>query len=320
MKKTLSILFAVIFSACAAPPTNREATTSTNANANKPVETAAAPLAEADAIAKEKELWQTLSKQNLDTFGATLTENQLYVSNDGVHDKPSTIKSVTGFVPTDVSFADWKFLSVDKDLAVVTYTATVKGTMNGQPLPEGSARASTVWVNQGGKWLAAFHQDTEIPKTPPPPPAAKATPKAATSPTPPVTPPATTSNVEANEQAVWAALKAKQFDVFESFLAADSIEVESNGVFDRAGSVKDVQGFDFSKSALSDWKTVKLTNNASIVTYTTHFPGQKPDTGFHSTLWADRNGKWSAVFHQGTPKAPPQPAASPAKAKASPQK
>lgn len=321
MKKTLSILFTLIFSACAGPSTNREAATATNTNANKPAETAAAPITEADAIAKEKEAWQTISKQNLDAFGAMLTSDQFYVSSDGVHDKAGTIKGVTGFIPSDVSFSAWKFLPVDKDVAVIVYTATVKGTMNGQPIPEGSAHASSVWVNQGGKWLSAFHQDCEVAKQPPPPPpAAKATPKAATSPAPPATPPVTTSDVQANEQAVWAALKAKQYDAFESLLAPDSVEVEPDGVYDRAGSVKGVQGIDFSKASLSDWKIVKLNNNVALVSYTTHIPGLKPDTGFHTTLWANRNGKWSAVFHHGTPKAPPQPAASPAKASASPKK
>ena len=319
MKQTLPILLTtLIFAACTTPPTNRNAET-TNTNANRPAETtAAAPLTEADAIAKEKDVWQTIAKQNLDAFGASLADDQIYVTDSGVHDKAATIKSVTGFIPSDVSFSDWKFLAPEKDVAVLTYVATVKGTMNGQPLPEGSAYASSVWVNRGGKWLSIFHQDCAKQPAPPaaPIPSPKATPKTSASPTPASTPPTTGADVEANEKAVWAALKAKQFAVFESYLAPDAIEVEVNGIFDRAGSVKNVQAFDFSKSSLSDWKTVKINNNASIVTYTAHFPGQKPDTEYHSTLWANRNGKWSAVFHQGSPKVAPKPA----ETKASPKK
>jgi hypothetical protein len=127
MKRTLPFLLAaLIFSACASPSTNREATT-TGTNANKPAETAAAaPLTEADAVAKEKELWQQIAKQNMDAFGAALAEDQIYVSDDGVHDKASTIKSVTGFVPSDVTFSDWKFISAAKDVAVTTYKTESK--------------------------------------------------------------------------------------------------------------------------------------------------------------------------------------------------
>ena len=317
MKKILPFLLAaLIFSSCSSPSTNREATT-TSTNANKPAEPAtAAALTETDAVAKEKELWQQLSKQNMDAFSAALADDQIYVTDDGVHDKASTIKSVTGFVPSDVSFSDWKFISAAKDVAVTTYKTVVKGTMNGQPLTGGPSYASSVWVNRGGKWLAVFHQDSQVVQAPP----AKAAPKPSASPSASKaaasTPASTTADAEANEKAVWAALMAKKFDVFASFLSTDFIEVEPVGVYDRAGSVKETQQFDLSKSSLSDWKTVKVSNDASIVTYIAHFPGEKPDTGYHSTLWVNRDGKWLAVLHHGTPKAPPRPPATPTKSPA----
>ena len=318
MKKTLPFLLAaLIFSACGSPSTNREATTSTNAN--KPAEPAAAALTEADAVAKEKELWQQISKQNMDAFGAALADDQIYVTDDGVHDKASTIKSVTGFVPSDVTFSDWKFISAAKDVAVTTYKTVVKGTMNGQPLTGGPSYSSSVWVNRGGKWLAVFHQDSQVVQ-PPPAPAAKPAPKPGASPAASKaaasTPATTTADAEANEKAVWAALSGKKFDVFGSFMSPDFIEVEPVGVFDRAASVKAAQQFDFSKASLSDWKTVKLSNDASIVTYVAHFPGEKPDTQYHSTLWVNRDGKWLAVLHHGTPKAPPAPPATATKSPA----
>ena len=300
MKKTFPfILSGLIAMACAAPPTNREAT---NGATNKAAETA---LTEAEATNKEKEIWQAIQKQDLNAFGAVLADEQIYVSTNGVRDKAATIKGVTGFTPSDVVFSNWKFIPIDKDAVVNVYTVKLKSTSDGKT-EEGTAQASTVWVNRGGKWLSIFHQDCELANVPPPP--VKATPKAAGSPTAASTPAATTSDVVANEKAVWAALIAKQFDVFESYLATDSIEVEPNGVMDRATSVKGVQGFDFSKATLSDWKTVRIDDDASIVTYTLHFPGQKPDTEYHSTVWANRNGKWSAVFHHGTPMAPAEPA------------
>jgi len=309
----LLVLTAIILAACSAPPTNREASTATNAN--KPAETkSAAPLTEADAIAKEKEIWQALAKQDLNAFSALLAEDQIYVSGDGVHDKASSVKAVTGFVPTSVGYADWKLTTIDKDAALITYKSTVKGTMNGAAVPEGSAYETSLWVNRDGKWLALYHQDSAV-MAPQPAPPAKAPAKAGASPAgaAPAPTATTTSDAEANEKAVWDALKAKHFDAFESMLATDFLEVEPFGTSDRAGSVKGVQGVDFSKNTLSDWKTVKVGPDATLVTYIAHFPGQKVDTEYHSTVWANRNGKWIAVFHQGTHKAAAQPAA-PAKA------
>jgi hypothetical protein len=304
MKKTLLIvLTAIISAACAAPPTN-EATNV--ANANKPAETkAAAPLTEADASTREKEIWATIEKKDSAAFSANLTDDFIYVDATGVSDKAATVKGVSDpGTMSNLAFSDWKFVSLDKDAAVLVYTLKANSVANGQTNPL-SIYNTTVYVNRGGKWQVVYHQDCAISTAPPPPapkPATNATPAASPS---PVT---TTSDVVANEKAVWQSLIAKHWDVFGEYLAADALEVEPFGVFDRAGSIKGVQGFDFSKSSLSDWKTVKIDDDAAIVTYVAHFPGQKSDTEYHTTVWANRNGKWSAVLHHGTPKAAQTPA------------
>src|SRR6266850_223926 len=241
MKKILLLVAAVLTAAaCAAPPTNREATSGTNANSTV-VAKPAAPLSEADAIAKEKQIWDALQKKDYDAFGSMLTDDFIYVASDAVYDKAGSISGAKSFEPSEVTFADWKFLPIDKDAVVLSYTVTVKGKNNGQEIPSQPLRASSAFVNRDGKWLSIYHQ---------------------------------------------------------------------------AGSVKGVQQFDASKAELSDFKTVKFDDDASLVTYTVKIPGNKPDTEHHSTIWVNRNGKWWAVFHQGTPVMAmpmPKPSASMAK-------
>src|SRR5207302_717864 len=100
------------------------------------------------------------------------------------------------------------------------------------------------------------------------------------------------------------------YDAFASYLARDSMEIEADGVYDKSGSVKSASMFDFSKAELSDWKTVKFDNDASVVTYAVKIPGMKPQKEYHSTIWINRDGKWLALFHQGTPAATEAPASS----------
>jgi hypothetical protein len=119
---------------------------------------------------------------------------------------------------------------------------------------------------------------------------------------------------------VWELFKGKNYDAFASLLADDFIEVEPDGVYDKAASVKAVQ-FDASKAELSDWKVVKINDEASLVTYLAKLPGRNPNGERHTSIWASRAGKWLARFHQGTPamkeeampalKASPAPSASP---------
>jgi len=307
MKKLFLLLpaAALFLFACTAPPTNREATNSSSST-NKPAETKAASVTEAEVVAKEKEIWATLEKKDYPAFGSMLADDFLYVTGDGVHGKADSIKVVTGFSPSNLVFSDWKFIPVGKSAGVVTFTVKGEATMNGEKLPAIHSHDTSVWVNRGGKLVAVYHQDTNVmTATAPPPPPKKAAASPASSPAAPAT---LSSDVEANEKAVWAAFAAKQWDTFATYLAADFVETEADGFFDKAGSVKAIQGFDFSKAVLSGWKTVKIDDDSALVTYTATDPTMKPSTWYHSTVWSTRDGKWLGVFHQGTPQAPPAPA------------
>src|SRR6266851_4215181 len=92
----------------------------------------------------------------------------------------------------------------------------------------------------------------------------------------------------ANEKLVWDALKSRNYDAFAAFLAPESIEIEPDGVHDKAGSVKGVSTFDASKYELSEWKTVKFDNDASLVTYLITASGPNPEQERHTTIWVNR--------------------------------
>jgi hypothetical protein len=290
MKKILVIVSMLIVAvACAAPPTN------TPSNANVATAPAAVAMTEADAIAKEKAIWDSIKNKDYEAFGNMLADDQLEVMGEAVNDKAGSLAGIKDFEPTEVNFSDWKFLSIDKDAYVITYTANVKGKYKGKDFPAESDRASSAWVNRGGKWLAIYHQECQVKPPMPPPPVAKAVASPAAGPA--VV--ATGSDPIANEKMIWDFLKNKNFDAFAAALASDAIEVEPDGVFDKAGIVKGVSQIDFSKSVLSDFQTVKLDDDASLVVYMVKNTGFAPNGERHATIWANRAGKWLAVFHHG---------------------
>ena len=119
MKKTFLLIAALIVTgACATPPpANREVTPSATASP------AAVVMTEAEAIAKEKAIWDTIKNKDWDAFGNMLAQDQMEVTGEGVLEKTASIASVKKFEPTEVVFSDWKFLSIDKDAFIVIYTA-----------------------------------------------------------------------------------------------------------------------------------------------------------------------------------------------------
>lgn len=317
MKKTLALVsFLVLAMACAAPPTNREVASETNRNANVAEKPAAVAMTEADAIAKEKAIWETIKDKDYEAFANMLAPDSIEVIDVAVNDKAASVAGVKEFEPSEVVFSEWKYLPIDKDAYIVLYTANVKAKFQGKELPPQTVRGSSAWASRDGKWLAVFHQECPVKPAMTPAATPAMSPKPAASPS--VAPVAATlgSDPIANEKLVWEMLKSKNYDGFANALAPDAMEIEPDGVYDKAGSVKGVQMFDASKWVQSDFKAGTIDADAAIVTYTTKNAKMAPKGERHSTIWVHRDGKWMALFHHGgTPVAPMPP---PAKATASP--
>jgi hypothetical protein len=308
MKKILILVCLLTAAAgCStAPAGNKDVTTNANAaNANKGAETkSAGVVSESDIIAREKASWDAIKNKDWDQFGKTLASDYFEVLDDGVHDKTATVAGIKDFDLSEVAFADWKMVPIDKDAVILTYAATVKAKFKGDMVPPGPFREAAVYVNRNGEWVTVFYQET-LARTAPPGPS-----PAASEPAKPAASPAARagesgSDVTANEKLVWEALKTKNTEAFASYLANDFMEIEADGVYDKAGSVEAVRSVDFSKSIVGDWKSVKFDDDASLVIYSVKMPGSKPETEYHSTIWVNRGGKWQALFHQGTPAATP---------------
>ena len=313
MKKIFAVVSLLILAlACAAPPTNDVATNrEANVAAEKP---AAMAMTEADAIAKEKAIWETIKVKDYEAFGNMLASDSLEVIDIGVNDKAASLAGIKDFEPSEVVFSDWKYLPIDKDAYLVIYTVNTKGKIQGKEFPPQTVRGSSAWVARDGKWQAIFHQECPIkpPMTPSATPATAAKPAASPS-TAPVAAATPGSDMIANERMVWDLFKAKNYDAFADLLAADFIEVEPDNVYDKAGSVKGVTMFDASKSVLSDFKTVNIDADAAIVTYVAKNPAFAPEGERHSTIWVNRGGKWMGLFHHGGTPVAKMPA-TPAKA------
>src|SRR5438128_130946 len=274
MKRILALVsLLTIAAACATQPSGNKDMTA-NTNTGSAMKSTAAAPSESDIIAKEKAGWDAFKKKDADAFGKLLTTDYVEVLDTGVADKAASIAGMKDYDIRDVSFSDWKMTPIDKDATLLTYKVTVKGKYKGEDIPAGPYYEASAYVNRNGDWLAIYYQET-LSRPPMPMPTPKEGTKPAASPM--AKPAEAGPDAAANEKLVWDALKSMNYDAFGSYLANDSMEIEADGVYDKAGSVKGVQGMDMSKADLSNWKTVKFDDDASLVTYTAKLPGMKPD-------------------------------------------
>lgn len=324
MKRFIALAALALAASACATTTNTNEATNTNANANASPAATATPagVTQADLEAKEHQAWDAIKAKNWDALGALLADDFIYVTKDGVQNKSQSIDGLKNYELTEYSFSDIKFVKVDDDLAVLVYTSTETSTIGGKPSPESGKKLynASAWANKGGKWIALYHQDT-LSMTPPAGQGGNTNinrasnsntgasvnrnANANTSASPAASPAAPTSATDA-EKAVWAALKAKDYDAFAGFLASGSLEVEPDGVHDKPGSIEGVKQFDASKFTQTDYKETKLDSDSTLVTYVVTGPmNGKTVTERHSTIWNNRGGKWLAYFHEGTPQQAP---------------
>ncbi len=313
MKKLVLFVLVLITAAACAPPTNQ----SVNTNTASPSPTVG-PLTEADAIAKERAIWDTLKAKDYAAFERLLSTDYLEVLPDGVNDRAATLTDVKDLEITDVTFADWRMIPLGNDAALLVYNATIKGKFKGEAFPEGPYRNASGWVNRDGKWQAFYHQETLSKPAPTASASPVVSPTLAASPaaSPAASVPLATLPADPieREKMVWDTLKRKDYDAFASYLDPAQVEVGPEGVSDKAKTLQGVRMFDASTAQLSDFKTIKVNATSELVTYLVTIPGPVDDH-LATTIWVNRAGKWQAVFHQGTTlivvASRPSPAASP---------
>ncbi len=142
-----------------------------NANAAKAAEkTAPGAPPEVALVTLEKSAYAAWKSKDAEFWDTFLSDKFVGWGTSGKLDKVSAKKEYTGADCEIKRYAlsQERVSPRGKQVALITYKATVDGTCGGQKIPTNSWVAG-VYVRDGGQWKAAFHaQDAVvIPKLPP---------------------------------------------------------------------------------------------------------------------------------------------------------
>lgn len=120
-------------------------------------------------VANERAIITAITNNDTKTFHSHIVPDSYFMGDDGPT-KQSGFDKVMAQMKSDckISKSDISgstFYWVNENVVIHMFKPVVDGKCQGQPLPQ--VWASTVWSKNGGKWLAAYHQETPV--TPPAP-------------------------------------------------------------------------------------------------------------------------------------------------------
>jgi ketosteroid isomerase-like protein len=100
---------------------------------------------------------------DLAAIGRLMTDNHVAVTPyyGGPLSKAEQLKVQPDFKLTEYGMGDVKITFLSKDVALVSYPLTLKGTFKGKAVPTKNF-ASAIWVQQDGKWREAYYQETAL--------------------------------------------------------------------------------------------------------------------------------------------------------------
>ena len=108
----------------------------------------------------EKSAWEAFKNKQTEAFKALLSKDFYAVYSDGIKTLDAEVADMAKTDLRDYSFADVKVVSPHPKVAVITYKATQHATSGGKDM-SGTYNTGSVWVQQGGKWLAVFHTEAK---------------------------------------------------------------------------------------------------------------------------------------------------------------
>lgn len=237
---------------------------------------------ETEIIALEKQAWEEWKNGNKKFVEGFVADDAFFVYADGVMNKSQIVEGVGNCDFNSYSLDDFKVKMLDKNSALVSYTAKQDIVCGGNPAPA-VIRSTSVYVKKGGKWQNTFYTETEAASD--------------------------NSSVESEiialEKKGWEAWKNKDADFFRKFLTDDALSVNSGGVSDKAQILKSYGECDVKSYSLSEFKFRMLDKNSALLTFTgtqdAVCGGEKaPSSVYATSVYVKRGGKWLNTFYTET--------------------
>jgi uncharacterized protein (TIGR02246 family) len=110
--------------------------------------------------AMERRAWEAVKARDAKAFSDLFAADGTMADAGGINSRDTFLQTLSDLIISEYSLSDIKVMMIDKDSALITYKADVKGSFKGQAFPPNPNYVSSIWTKRGGKWMAVYHQET----------------------------------------------------------------------------------------------------------------------------------------------------------------
>jgi hypothetical protein len=104
----------------------------------------------------ERSFWKEVKEKNWNELERHLAGNHISVGPEGRLDRAAVLEHLQKLKLDDYSLGDFQ-VELNAQTLVVTYTVTMRGTFDGQPLSARPLEMMSVWQQQKAGWMMIAH-------------------------------------------------------------------------------------------------------------------------------------------------------------------
>ena len=113
----------------------------------------------------ERDSWEAMKRQDASFFKTFMADDFKGVFADGqAVTKKDFVEALSAYKLTAYDMGEPELLPVGADAAFVLYKVGYEGTFQGEKVKVTGARASSLYVKRGGRWVELFYQETAAAK------------------------------------------------------------------------------------------------------------------------------------------------------------
>ncbi|HKO20678.1 MAG TPA: nuclear transport factor 2 family protein [Acidobacteriaceae bacterium] len=111
-------------------------------------------------LQREAAVWNAVKAKRMDVFAASMTPNFVGMYAFGRHDRTDELRVVRNQTLRSFALANFRAVMIGPTDMLVTYTADVRGSEDGEDF-SGRYWNTSLWHHSGGKWLTAYHGEAK---------------------------------------------------------------------------------------------------------------------------------------------------------------